>query len=108
MFEIARRAGTGARVASESPTVAAYYAQQANRTDLECVSLSDPAKLEELRAGDFIIAARGRRYFSNDALLSKLHQSVEPIFRVPLERVPSIDVYVLDQSSLAIVASFKH
>src|SRR5256885_7687097 len=104
MFEIAGRAGEGARVASETPTVAAYYAQQARRTDLICVSLSDPAELKELKAGDFIIAARGRRYFSNDALLSALHQSAAPSFSVPLDGKPSVEVYVVDHPSLAIVA----
>lgn len=104
MFEIAQRARPEARVASETPGLAAYYAQQANRPDLVCVSLSDPAALEEFGAGDFVIAARGRRYFSNDALLSQLHQSTTPAFRVSLGDVPAVDVYFLDQTSLAIIA----
>lgn len=104
MFEIARRAAPGARVLSETPNLATYYAQQANRPDISCVSLSAPASLTEMRAGDFIIAARGRRYFSNDALLAALRQSTAPAFRVSLGAVPSIDVYVLDEASLALIA----
>ncbi len=104
MFEIAQRARPEARVASETPGLAAYYAQQANRPDLVCVSLSDPAALEEFGAGDFVIAARGRRYFSNDAILSSLHQSTAPAFRVSLGEVPAVEVYILDQTSRAFVA----
>ena len=105
MLEIAQRARPGARVASETPSLTAYYAQQANRPDLVCVLLSDPAALKELGVGDFIIAARGRRYFSNDALLSRLRQSATPAFRVPLGDVPAAEVYLLDQASLAIIAA---
>ncbi len=66
MVEIAARARTGARVASESPSLASYYAERAKRSDLVCVSLSDPDALKQLAPGDFVIIARGRRYFSND------------------------------------------
>ena len=100
MAGIAQRAGIGARVASETPGLAAYYAEQANRPDLVCVSLSDPAALREFAAGDFVIVARGRRYFSNDALVSGLRQSTSPAFRVSLDDVPAAEVYVLDQASL--------
>lgn len=105
VFEIARRAKPGARVASETPNLAAYYSQVSNRTDLSCVSLSDPAALKEMTAGDFIIAARGRRYFSNDALLSSLRQTSAPAFSLTLGGVPSIDVYMLDGTSLQRVLS---
>ncbi len=105
MSEIARRARQGARVASETPGLAAYYAEQANRADIVCVSLSDPAALKELTAGDFIIAARGRRYYSNDAVLSGLRRMAAPAFQLSLGGVPSVEVYVLDQASLQLVAA---
>jgi hypothetical protein len=108
MAEIARRAKAGARVASETPGLAAYYAEQANRPDLICVSLSDPTALKEFVEGDFVIAARGRRYFSNDALLSVLRQSTSPAFRVSLGGVPAAEVYVLDQASLKILQDTSH
>jgi hypothetical protein len=103
MRGIAGRARPGARVASETPTLTAYYAHQVNRPDLVCVLLSDPAALKELGAGDFIIAARGRRYFSNDALVSRLRQEATPAFRVSLGEVPAAEVYILDEATLAII-----
>src|SRR4030095_12308134 len=102
--EIARRARPGARVASESPALATYYSNRANRSDLVCVSLSDPEMLKQFQEGDFVIAARGRRYFSNDALLSELRKSVAPDFRVNAGNVPSVDVYRLGQDGLAIIS----
>ena len=106
--EIARRAKLNARVVSESPSLAAYYAQRANRPDLVCVSLSDLTSLQELREGDFVIIARGRRYFSNDAIVSALHQSSAPTLRFSLGSIPSADVYLLDDKSLAIVRGAEH
>ncbi len=44
MAEIASRARSGARVASESPSLATYYAERAKRPDLVCISLSDPER----------------------------------------------------------------
>ena len=52
IFEIARRAKPGAKIASESSSLASYYAQRANRTDLICVFLSDPNALQQLREDD--------------------------------------------------------
>ena len=103
MTEIARRARADARVASETPGLAAYYARRAGRDDLECVPLSDPASLKKLEAGDFLIAARGRRYFSNDALLNALKQTPAPAFTVSLGRTKAIDVYALDDATLSLI-----
>jgi Dolichyl-phosphate-mannose-protein mannosyltransferase len=101
--EIGRRALPGARIASESPLLASYYAQRDNRTDLVCVSLSDPDGLKQLGPGDFVIVARGRRYFSNDALISSLASSSKPDFRMFLSAISSVDVYVLNDTTLGIV-----
>jgi predicted membrane-bound dolichyl-phosphate-mannose-protein mannosyltransferase len=106
MFEVGRRARQGARVASETPGLAAYYAREANRADLVCVSLSDPAALKELGAGDFIIVARGRRYHSNEALLASLSGSTTPAFRVSLGGVPAVEAYMLDENSVKILTTF--
>lgn len=103
MAEIATRARSGARVASESPSLASYYAERQNRADLVCVSLSDPEALQQLVPGDFIIVARGRRYFSNDLLISALRDRATPIIDLKLGPVPSAKVYELDQTSLQIV-----
>jgi hypothetical protein len=104
MAEIARRAGSGARIATETPGLAAYYTERARRTDLVFISLSDPEALKQLSDGDFVVNARGRRYFSNDALVSALRQTTVPAFQVPLGGVPAADVYVMDHPTLALVA----
>ena len=101
MSETAKRARPAARVASELSTVAAYYAQRANRADLLCVELSDPAELEKLTPGDFVVDARGRTYFSNQAMLLRLRQASRPAFTVAVGTTPAADVYILDQESLA-------
>ena len=72
---------------------------RANRPDLSCVSLSDATSVKALNEGDFIVAARGRNYFSNDAVLSQLRQSSKPAFNIPVGDVPAADVYILDQAS---------
>jgi hypothetical protein len=100
LSEIAKRARPGATVASELPMVAAYYAQRANRADLVCVELSDPAELGKLAPGDFVIDGRGRTYFSNQAMLLRLRQTSRPAFSIAVGTTPAADVYVLDQKSL--------
>jgi hypothetical protein len=103
IFEIGKRAQPGARVASESQTLCSHYAQRAGRPDLVCVFLSDPGALQQLHEGDFVIDARGRRYFSNDVVLTTLQQSGVPAFRLSLGETPSASVYVLDKKSLEAV-----
>jgi len=102
--EIARRARPGARVGSESPAVATYYAQRFNRSDLNCVWLSDPNSLRQMTEGDFIIDARGRRYFSNDALISGLRQFATPAMQFALGGIPSANVFMIDETSRSIVS----
>jgi 4-amino-4-deoxy-L-arabinose transferase-like glycosyltransferase len=106
--EIAQRARQGANIASETPTVCAFYAVAANRPDLVCVSLSEQSAVAKLRAGDFVIAARGRHYFSNDAVLAKLRQASAPAFNVPLGTTPAADVFLLDEASVAGIKSALH
>jgi hypothetical protein len=95
--EIVRRAKPGAKVASESPTLAAYYAERAQRPDLICVSLSDPAAVSQLTTGDFVIIARGRRYFSNDAIINELNNHSTPVASFTLNTVPSAKLYELER-----------
>lgn len=108
MIEIARRARPGARVAGELPNVGTYYAQRANRPDLVCVELSDPAELERLEPGDFAIDARGRTYLNNQALLTRLRQASQPAFTIAVGATPAADVYVLDQKALAALRGLGH
>ncbi|HET6976103.1 MAG TPA: glycosyltransferase family 39 protein [Pyrinomonadaceae bacterium] len=93
--EIARRARPGAHVASESPSLATYYAERENRPDLVCISMSDTEALKQLGAGDFVIVARGRRYFSNDALVTNLQNQFTPVAEFKLGVVPSAKLYQL-------------
>ncbi len=106
LFEIAWRAKPGTKVASESPLLASYYAERANRPDLVCVSLSESGGLEKLKEGDFIVDARGRRYFSNDELISTLHK-LKPAFTVSLGLVPAADVYELDGQAVKVLAASR-
>ena len=91
--EIATGARTGARVASESPSLASYYAERAKRSDLVCISLSDPDAVKQLAPGDYVIIARGRRYFSNDSIISTLRDHATPIAELKLGVVPSAKIY---------------
>jgi predicted membrane-bound dolichyl-phosphate-mannose-protein mannosyltransferase len=99
MFEIAKRAKPNAQVASEVPGVAAFYARKAKRVDLVCVSVSDPNALKQLKEGDFVVDARGRRYFSNETLLNALANSASPTFQATLGPAVSASVYELDNKS---------
>ena len=105
MASIAKRAAPGARVASETPTVAMYYAEQVNRPDIRCVEFSNPTELENLSIGDFVIDGRGRTYFSNQAALMRLRQASKPAMTIRVGATPAADVYVLDQQSLAALRS---
>ena len=105
--QIATRARSGARLVSESPSVAAYYAERAERPDLVCLSLSDPEAVQQLEVGDFVIIARGRRYFSNDAIISALRDRATPVAELKLGIVPSAKIYELDQNSLTVVKEQK-
>ncbi len=108
MSEIAARAHAGARVASESPSLASHYGEQAKRTDLVFVSLSDPEALKQLAVGDFVIIARGRRYFSNDAIVSGLRDRATPVAELKLGPVPSAKIYQLNEASLTIITEQSH
>ncbi len=107
-IEVAARARPGARVASETPGVFEYYAKQAGRADLISVSLSDHAAVQQFQPGDFVIDARGRRYFSNDGLMAGLRRAKAPDVKLLLGQVPSLDIYTLDQpSAQALISSAK-
>lgn len=96
---VATQAGPGARVGCETPTLVKYYADLAGRGDLIPISLSDHQAANQLTAGDFVLIARGRRYFSNDAVVQRLPQVAAPIATVRLNGVPAINVYALDDGT---------
>jgi hypothetical protein len=99
---VARLAPPAARVASETPELLAHYARLAGREDLRYVSLSDRAALREFRPGDLVVVARGRRYFSNDELTSRLDAASQPAATLSLGRVTSARVYALDAATFAV------
>jgi len=99
--EIASRARPGATVANETPYLFEYYGRQTGRADLVYVSLSDKSKIADLAAGDFIVAARGRRYFSNDAYLQYLESFAAPSAEIRIGRVTSAKIYQLDEATAA-------
>ncbi|MGI8468128.1 MAG: glycosyltransferase family 39 protein [Pyrinomonadaceae bacterium] len=99
--EIASRARPNAVVANETPTLFEYYAEKIGRKDLKFVSLSDDAEAGNLTAGDFIVAARGRRYFSNSQYLEYLENNISPVAETKAGDVISARVYQLDETSAA-------
>jgi predicted membrane-bound dolichyl-phosphate-mannose-protein mannosyltransferase len=101
MNEVAKRATPGARVGTEIPILADYYAGRAQRKDLVCTQFFSPADLEKFAPGDFLIDARGRTYFANQAMLARLRSNTKPAFTVSVGNTPAADVYVLDEASLA-------
>ncbi|MDQ3686181.1 MAG: glycosyltransferase family 39 protein [Acidobacteriota bacterium] len=98
---VARHAPRGTRVVSETPGLVSYYATLVGRDDLLSASLSDSQALRELTVGDFVIVARGRRYFSNEAVIDALRTIGTPAFSIKLGIVPSAEVYQLDERSHA-------
>jgi hypothetical protein len=102
--EISAHARPGARVASETPGLTAYYGQLAGRNDLVSLSLSDKEAMRQFEAGDYVIVARGRRYFSNEAYVDKLEGAGGPVATISLGDIPAVRIYVLNELSLAAVS----
>lgn len=100
---IAARARYGARIASETSGLFDYYSRRAGRSDMSYLSLSDSVGMRQLEAGDFVVVARGRRYFSNDGLVMRLQKAAEPTVNMSLGRAPSIAIYELDQASARVL-----
>jgi hypothetical protein len=93
MNYISENAGPGARVYSETPLLAKFHAQRYGRDDLVSVWLSDPSELQQMRPGDFVIDARGRRYLSNDEKLKRLENIAEPDATIYLGDTPAVNIY---------------
>lgn len=98
----------GARVFNETPELMAYYLQRAGRNDIASTSLSDKTMLAEIKQGDFIVAARGRRYFSNDAIITVLHERATPLARVLAGRTTAINIYRVDEPLMRLLYEVSH
>lgn len=93
---IAPKASSGATVATETPELFAYYAQKAGREDLRFVSLSDPQQVATLTVGDFVVFARGRRYFSNDYQLISYQRGGNLIGTTSIFGREAAEIYAVD------------
>ncbi len=91
-------------MASETPGLVTHYARLAGRDDLVSVSLTDKEAMRQFAAGDVVIVARGRRYFSNELYVARLEESGEPVAELSLGGVPAVKIFVLDEKSLAAVS----
>lgn len=96
---ISASAKPNAVVAVETSGLFEHYANKLGREDLHFVSLSDELETVKLAAGDFIVAARGRRYFSNDTFLKYLESSAQPFAETKLGETISARIYLLDDNS---------
>jgi hypothetical protein len=99
MKYVSENVGKGARVYSETPLLTEFHARRFGRDDIRSVWLSDPTELREMRPGDIVIDARGRRYLSNDEFMRRLNSASKPEATIYLGETPAIDVYVIDENS---------
>jgi hypothetical protein len=97
---ISERARPGAVLANETPGLFTYYAEKAGRADRRSESLSDPSAMSKIEAGDIIVVARGRRYFSNSKYLEYLGTLV-PVAEADLGDIPAAKIYLLDDVTAA-------
>ncbi len=105
--KIVPTAKQNAVIAVETPGLFEHYAKKTGREDLHFVSLSDPLETAKLAAGDFIVVARGRRYFSNDGFLKYLENSAQPAAETKAGDVVSARIYLLDDDSAAQIRSLS-
>lgn len=100
---IAKQAMPNVTVASETPYLLKYYLDQAGRSDIKSVSLSDMAERAELVEGDIVVAAKGRRYFSNEAVLSSLaNYNAAGTFYA--DNTVTAKIYILNETTQTIVS----
>ena len=95
---IAAIAEPDAAVANETPLLFEHYLKKASRNDLRSVSLSDNAAVNSLKSGDFVVAAKGRRYRSNSEYLATLNK-IPPTAITHIGDIESARIYKLDKSS---------
>lgn len=99
------QAHPGALVLTETPGLYAYYSRLIGRDDLTFMSLSDPAAISRVKAGDIVVFARGRRYFSNERVTSIFVQYGLTSKVVNLGPVPAARVYLLNDPVAREIAS---
>lgn len=97
---IASVAPPNARIANETPHLFEHYFAKTGRTDLISISLSDSSEIRKLSEGDFIVAAKGRRYFSNRNILGFLENSQSVFGEVKFGETNAVKIYRLDQNTV--------
>ena len=97
---IAVNAPRDVMVLSETPGLMAHYLSLAGRGDVRSRSLSDQGAVAQLKAGDLVIIARGRRYFSNEAISRYLSEEAVPAHTITLGAVPSAYIFVMEETTL--------
>ena len=102
---IVKTAPLGKLTLTETPGLYTYYAKILGREDLKFLSLSDPAAVAQVRSGDYIVIARGRRYFSNEQVAAVLNHSNAEMVELYLGPVPAVRVYRLTENSAIEIAS---
>lgn len=105
--EIAKDARHNAVVACETPALFEYYAKVVGRPDLQMISLSDAAKIGMLGEGDYVVAAKGRRYFSNSKQLAFLGSTGLGPKEIKAGDTVSALIYKLDAAAAAGIKSPK-
>lgn len=100
---LSKTAKPGAIIACETPALFEYYAVKSGRKDLVYISLSDRSEVMNLKSGDFVVLAEGRRYFSNSAYIEYLERSVTPVFEVKMLDATAARVFELSDDSLAAI-----
>jgi hypothetical protein len=103
--EVAKNAGNGVAVASETSYLFTHYANKIGRRDINSISLSDAEKMKVLKVGDFIVIAEGRRYFSNDGYVQYLKKSSNPISEITANGIISARIYRVDEAVLRFTAA---
>jgi hypothetical protein len=95
---IAATARPNAVVACETPGLFEYYAGKNGRSDLKVISLSDRTAVPALMAGDLIVLAEGRRYFSNSAYIEHLETGAQPMAEVKLHGITAARIFLLNET----------
>ncbi|MBV9216498.1 MAG: phospholipid carrier-dependent glycosyltransferase [Acidobacteria bacterium] len=105
MGYIAQNGPAGVRIFNETPKLVTYYAERAGRNDIQSIWLSDPVNLALMRPGDYVIAPRGRRYLTNDAILNALVNTSTPEKQIFVQDIPAVAIYKLDQAAIDAINS---
>ena len=107
--KLSAEAKNGALVACETPKLFEHYASKVGREDIRFISLSDKTKTAMLETDDYVVLAKGRRYFSNSAYFDFLHHASVKAIDIKLGNISAAEIYRLDNSTAnAIKAQAKN